>query len=138
MRVDCCLPVGVERPLHRVFNEAMLKHCTGMIEDQSVGLVRSWAKHATNHLAIQAERLRRTRQHTAGNVGLIPALGQHHAVGDEFDFASRQTAQDFVTLIVGRLAVDVLGTDASLDELVFEVDRMRDARRKDHCLAALS
>ena len=87
MRMDGGLRIRVERPLNGILHEAMLKDGTGVVEDQRVGLVRSWAKHAANHLAIQAERLRRTRQHTAGNVGLIPALGQHHAVGDHLEEA---------------------------------------------------
>ena len=50
----------------------------------------------------------------AAESGHVPALGQHHAVGDDLDLAGRQPRQDGVALVLRRVAVDVFGAHASV------------------------
>jgi hypothetical protein len=81
--------VLVERPDHRLLHEAVLEHRPGVIEHQCMVLARCRAQHAPDHLTVQAHVLGRAGEHDAGHVGLIPALRQHHAVGDKLGFAAR-------------------------------------------------
>jgi len=65
-------------------------------------------------------------------------LRQHHAVRHQLQLAGPQPSEDRVPLVLRRLAVDVLGADASSDELVSDVDRVGNIYREADGLAALA
>ena len=136
MRRSLGFGVRVEAPDHRIFDEAVLKHGPGVVEDgASVCLVPGGL--LAGHLPIEADALGWPCQRAAANVGLVPAFGEHHAIHDDLDFASGQLGENFVALGLGRLAVDVLGLHAGFYELVFEVDRVGDGGSEHHGFAPL-
>ena len=138
MRWALGAPIGIERPLDAILGEAVTEHGAGMIEDDRVGLAIGRAQHAADHLAIEPHLLGRPRQDAAADLGHVPAFGQHHAIGDDLDLAGRQARQRRIALGLRRGAVDVLGAHAGLDELVAEMDRVRDVDREADGLSALA
>ena len=65
------------------------------------------------------------RQNGASDLGAVPTLGQNHAIRDNSGFAGRQSSESSIALVLRRVAVDVFGFDAGLEELVPEMDRVR-------------
>ena len=74
----------------------------------------------------------------AADLGHVPALGQHHAIGDELDLAGCQPRERRVALGLRRAAVDVLGAHAGFHELVAQMDRVRDVDREGDGLPPLA
>ena len=74
----------------------------------------------------------------ATDLGHVPALGQNHAIGDDLGLAAREPRQDGVALVLRRLAVEVLAAHARADELVAEVQAVRDVDRERDGLPALA
>ena len=130
--------VGIERPLDEILGEAEPVGDTGMIDDDAVGLVRCRAESAADHLAVEAHLLGRPRQDQAAERRHIPALGQHHAVRDNLDFAGGQPRQSGIALIHRRRAVDVFGADTGGDEIVADMDRVTDGGGKADGFAPLA
>src|SRR5262249_7743480 len=130
--------VGVQRPLDPVFGKAKLAVGSSVIDDDGVDLTRCRSQYAADHLPIEPELLRGTREDATSDLGHIPALGQHHAVDDDVNLSTPKASQGLVTLGFGRRAVDVVGFDTGLDELVADVDGMSDVDREDHRLPALA
>ena len=81
------LAIRFERPLDRVFDEAVHEDGAGVIEDEAVILALGGTKSAADHLPEQTHRLRRSRQHDAADIREIEAFGQHLAVGHDLDVA---------------------------------------------------
>ena len=140
----CCMfrvgraKVRIQRPGYRVLDEPMSEHGAAVVEHDGVNLARSRPQHAADHLPEQAHLLRRTREDAAADLGHVPALGQHHAVGNELDLAGRQPRERGIAFGLGCCSVDVLGANAGLDEFIAQMDRMRDVDREGHRLAALA
>src|SRR5262245_31995160 len=98
-----------------------------MVEDYRIDFARRRTQRAAHHLPEETERFGRSRQYQAADVGAVPTLGQHRAVGDELDLAAREAAQNFVALVDRRLAVNVLGHDSASPEFVADMHRVLDA-----------
>src|SRR5262249_20722721 len=111
------LAIWIERPLDGILGEAVPKHSTRVVQDDGVSLAVGRAQHPTDHLAIQTHFACGPRQNAAAHFRHIPALGQHHAVGDEFGLARFQTLQNFIALLLWRSPVYMLGPHAGPDEL---------------------
>ena len=80
----------------------MFEDSARVVEHDGIGLARRRSQHAADHLPIQAHMLRRAGEHDARHVGLVPPLGQHHAIRDDLDIAARQAGQDGLAIIDGR------------------------------------
>src|SRR4029077_9877615 len=85
--------IGVERPLDRVFDEAVEEYCAAVIEHDGIGLGIGRTQDAPDHLPIQAHLARWSRENAATDVGHVPALGEHHAVADNIEDARFQPRQ---------------------------------------------
>src|SRR5215831_4436869 len=88
MRRGCGAAIGVERPFDMVLGQTVSKYGAGMVENHGVGLAVGGAQHAADHLAKQTHLLRRPCENAAADGRAVPALGQHHAVRDDLDFAA--------------------------------------------------
>ena len=113
--------VWVQSPFDVVLDKAMTEHGTGMVEHDRIDLTGRGSKHAADHLAVQTHFLCRPGQDAAGYFWHVPALGQHHAVGDHFHFARGQSGKNSVALLLRHRAVDVLGSDAGFDKFVADM-----------------
>ena len=82
--------------------------------------------------------LRRARQDAAADFRHVPALGEHHAVGNELDVAGCQPRERGIALGLRCRSVDVLGAHTGLDEFIPQMDRMRDVDGEGHRLPALA
>ena len=122
--------IGIECPVNSILDETMPVYRAGMIENDRIGLAIGRPQHATNHLPIQSHLLRRPRQDAAADRGHVPAFGQDHAIGDEFDFTDCQSRERCIALGFRCCAVDVLGANARFHKLVADVNRMRDADKR--------
>src|SRR5262245_42726330 len=103
---------------------------SGVIEDDRIFLARRRAQHPADHLTVQAELLRRPRQDAAADLGAIPTFGQHRAVRHHLRLAATEPCEDGLSLGEWGAAVEMLGADAGTDELIADVDRMRDIDRE--------
>jgi len=103
----------------------MLERRPGMIEDQRLSLSRRWSQASAYHLTIKAEAFGWAAKDKARDRRLVPALGQHPAVANKVDGASRQLHQDPIALLDRDRAVKMLGQYAGTTEFVAEMNGMR-------------
>src|SRR5690606_33984280 len=122
--------VSVELPVDRLLDESKLVDHSTVVDHQRVLLARSRTQHSADCLEAAHQRLRRPRNDRARNARLIPSERQHVDVADDASLAGLHLAQDLVALVGRQLAVDHVGRDAGLNELVPQVDGVRDRRRE--------
>ena len=76
-----------------------------------------------DHLGVEHRRLRRAREDDPFDGGLIVALCEHHAVGEDLDGAGAKVREDPSSLVRWHFAVDCCGSDAG------SLERRRDVER---------
>src|SRR6516225_6157112 len=64
--------IGIEHPFDRIFDEAVVEHRAGMIEDDAVGLAIGGPENAADHLAVKTHLFGRPRQDAAAGIGHVP------------------------------------------------------------------
>ena len=101
MRRTLGAAIRIERPVNSILNEAVPEDGAAVIEDDGVGLAFGRTQYPADHLAIEPHLLRRSRQDAATDLRHIPAFGEHHAVGNEFDLAGCQSRERRVALGFG-------------------------------------
>src|SRR5262249_12643886 len=115
-----------ERPFDAILGEAVAVHGAAMVENHCIGLALIRPQHSADHLAVKSHLLVGPRQNAATHGGHVPALGQHHAVGDDLGLAGCEPRQDRLTLSDRCDSVQVLGANTGLYELVADMDRVLD------------